>query len=79
MKTFHLNGECHEYSTRSKDEPRIPSHKTNHFKYSPHYSCIKIYQNIPENILTLPDDSFNSKLENYFLEKLFYNLKDFLN
>ena len=79
FQTFQLNGECHEYSTRSKDEPRIPSHKTNHFKYSPHYSCIKIYQNLPEKILTLPDDSFNSKLKNYLLEQLFYDLKDFLN
>ena len=58
----------HEYSTQSKDEPRIPLYKTTYFKYSPHYSCVKIYQSIPDTILNVPDDNFRSNL----FEKLYY-------
>lgn len=75
---FNLNGENHEYSTRSKDDPRIPLHKTTHFKYSPHYSCVKIYQNLPDIILNLPDDDFKSQLKHFLFEKLYYNWKELI-
>ena len=55
---FNLNCDNHEYSTPSKDKPRIPLYKTNYLKYSPHYSRVQIYQNIPNDILNLPRDDF---------------------
>ena len=53
IQVFNLNYDNNEYSTRSKDVHRIPLHKTAHFKYSPHYPRVNIYQNIPDNILNL--------------------------
>ena len=45
---FNLNGDHDEYSSRSNVETRIPLHKTAYFKYSPHYSEVKVYQNTPD-------------------------------
>jgi hypothetical protein len=41
-------------------DPRIQIHKTTHSKYNPHYSCVKIYQNLPDILLSYPDDNFKS-------------------
>ena len=77
IQIFNINGENHEYTTRSKDEPRIPLHKTTYLKYSPHY-CVKMYQSIPDNIPNLPDDNCKSQLKNFLYEQLYYNWKELL-
>ena len=58
---FNFNVDNHDYSTRSKDEPISPLYKTSHLKYSAHFSCVNIYQNIPYNILNLPNNNFRSQ------------------
>ena len=62
MQICNLNADNHKYSTRSKDEPRIPLHEREYFKYSPRYFAVKIYHNIPDTILNQPDYNFTSKL-----------------
>ena len=49
-----------------------PITQSEYFKYYPHYSGVKIYQNTPDTILNLPDDNFKSKLGNFLYEKLYY-------
>jgi hypothetical protein len=59
-------------------DPRISTHKTSHFKYSPHYSCVKIYQNLPDILLNLPDDDFKSQIKHSLFEKLYLNWKELI-
>ena len=64
---FNLNGDNHEYSTQSKNEPRIPLHETTYF-----YPRLKIHQNISDTILNLPVHNFKLKLKNFILETLYH-------
>jgi hypothetical protein len=49
-----------------------------HFKYSPHYSYVKIYHNLPDIFLNLPDNDFKSQLKHNLFEKLYYNWNELI-
>ena len=73
-----LNG-GHSYETRSRNNLEVVAHKTSKFEYGPYFSCVKVFERLPQYIMESKLKQFISKLIEYLNEICFYNLKDFLN
>ena len=74
---FVKNNAYNQYVTRNHDGLETKSHRTSFFESSPYYSCVKIFNNISNNIKKLPLPIFKKTLRSYLIDKCFYNLDEF--
>ena len=78
--SFHTNSSIQEMNTRNKTHLYRPVANTSSFQKGVSYACIKIFTNLPTNILELKNDKlpFKAVLQNYFNTNSFYSIEDFL-
>ena len=77
---FQTGLEVHGLHTRSKNQLFIPTANLTSVQKGITYSGIKIYNNLPSNILSLKNDGegFKNELYRYLLNISFYSVKEFL-
>jgi hypothetical protein len=75
---FKTNG-GHSYETRNRNNLEVVAHNTSKFEHSPYYSCVKIFERLPQYIKQSNEKKFKSNLIKFLNERCFYNLNDFLN
>jgi hypothetical protein len=75
---FKTNG-GHSYETRSRNNLEVVAHNTSKFEHSPYYSCVKIFERLPQYIKQSNEKKFKSNLIEFLNERCFYKLNDFLN
>lgn len=77
---FSKNNEQHNYSTRHSSQLSVPLHHSSKFERSPYYSCVKIYNKIPNELKTIRNKHhFQKKLKSYLARHVFYSLEEFYN
>lgn len=75
---FRKNGESHQYPTRNAAALNIPKHRTSHYETSPHYACIKIYNNLPETVKHANSfNIFRSRLRKHLVQRTLYGLSEY--
>lgn len=80
MDLFVKRNQYHFYSTRHGDLLSIPNHLTTTFKHAPHYNCIILYNNLPQEIRMITQyNSYKNALKNFLLEGGYYSINEFLN
>ena len=77
---FELNVDINQHNTRNKKNMHFPNINLAKVKRGPHFSCILMYNHLPQNIKAL---DFNIKkhkriLKNFFLQHTFYSVEEYL-
>ena len=77
---FSKNNDQHHYSTRYSAQLSVPLHHSSKFEKSPYYSCIKVYNKLPDNLKNSRNKyNFKKNLKSYLSTHVFYNLNEFFN
>lgn len=76
---FQLNSENHAYPTRHSCQLSIPRHKTTMYEKSPYYSCVKIYNKLPDNLKDKSATVFNKDIKRFLCDHSFYSINEFFN
>ena len=67
----------HSHDTRNKNKFDFPIHETTKFEMSPHCQSIKIFNNLPRTIQSLPNNKFKKIVRKLSLRECFYSVKDY--
>lgn len=79
LHLFKTTSSYHNYSTRRNDLV-LPLHNSMLYEKSPSYSCIKLYNSLPEELKNSQNfNSFKSKIKKILVEGTFYSVEAFLN
>lgn len=80
MDLFVKRNNYHLYNTRHGDLLSIPKHLTTAFKHAPHYNCIILYNNLPQEIRMITQyNRYKNAVKRLLLEGGFYSINEFLN
>lgn len=76
---FFDNNHIHTHFTRNSSMLQYPNHRTTFFEKAPWYSCMKIFNSLPNHIKTEPSPkSFKTLSRNFLLEHCFYSVQEYL-
>lgn len=79
FKLFQMRAETHVYNTRYGELLSIPRHSTTRYEHSPFYSCILLYNRLPNEIRNIVNyNSFKNKVKELLISNSFYSIKDYL-
>lgn len=67
----------HAYNTRKTQPFNYPRHRLTLYEQSPLYVGLKIFNNLPQNILNDSEDNILIKLKTFLLNKAYYTLSEF--
>lgn len=76
---FRLNSDNHVYPTRHSSLLNIPIHNTTLYEKSPYYSCVKIYNKLPDSLKKKKKTSatFTKDIKRFLCNHSFYSLNEF--
>jgi CRISPR/Cas system CMR subunit Cmr6 (Cas7 group RAMP superfamily) len=79
LDTFKTNSMFHSYDTRNKSKLFITRHNTILFEQSITYNGVLIYNKLPSEIKGIKSTTlFKKTLTEFFLEKSFYSVEEFM-
>lgn len=80
MDKFKTNSSLHDFKTRSKSQLHFLPTKLTSVKKGVTYPAIKVFNNLPSNILELQENQtlLKSALRKYLLNYVFYSVEKFL-
>lgn len=79
LNLYQTSSSLHNHNTRHGNLLRIPSHRTSHFKKSPLYNAIVLYNKLPQTFKqNLSDKVFRVKIKSLLLEKCYYSHQEYL-
>ena len=78
---FYTNNQIHSIHTRFKMNLHPPAAKLTNFQNGVYYSVIKIFNNLPQNIKDLANETvlFQNALKMFLLINSLYNSKEYFN
>ena len=79
--SFYTNNQIHSIHTRFKMNLHPPAAKLTNFQNGVYYSVIKIFNNLPQNIKDLANETvlFQNALKMFLLINSLYNSKEYFN
>ena len=77
---FNLNTQVHQHDTRTKNDIHLPSIHLTKVKKGPYFSCIQMFNHLPERIISLdPMQRMHKKiLQTFFWSHPFYSIHEYL-
>jgi hypothetical protein len=75
---FKFNSQVHKFNTRSSYDQYYPQANLTQFQNGLCYMGVKIYNHLPTEIKSMPDDikSFKFKLTGFLLQNSFYTIEE---
>ena len=78
-RLFRTNADIHNVPLRNRDKLYLPMSRTALFHKSLMYMSIKIFNKLPDDIKTLPLETFKKKLKSVLIKKCYYEVSNFWN
>ena len=80
LHLFSNNSSNHNYLTRNGEKLLLPQHRTTAYQRSAYYNCVKVYNNLPNEIRASSClGKFKSSLKRYLRSHCYYTLTEFFN
>ena len=76
-KTITKNVDVHNYNTRHANDMVIPYHRINKSQTNIHYTSIKLYNALPEDVKLLGKRQFKHHLKKYLIQKECYSMEEY--
>jgi hypothetical protein len=79
MEKFQTNSDIHSISTRHRYNLHVPNSNLNKYQKGVYYSGIKLFNNLPPNVINLSHNikMFKRALKDYLLSHSFYSVEEF--
>lgn len=78
ISDFDTLGSHHAYNTRHKDRIAMPGSRLKKISTSFMGHCVRFYNKIPQEILSLPETRFKKCIKTSLCKKAYYNITDYL-